>query len=31
MEMRADSIREYSYPDGSAWAGNAVRTGRNQQ
>ena len=21
MEMRADSIREYSYPDGSAWAG----------
>jgi L-fuconate dehydratase len=20
MEMRADSIREYSYPDGPAWA-----------
>ena len=30
MEMRADSIREYSYPDGPAWAGNAVRTLGNQ-
>jgi hypothetical protein len=30
MEMRADSIREYSYPDGPAWAGEAVLTERKQ-
>jgi L-fuconate dehydratase len=28
MEIRADSIREYSYPDGPAWAGEAVLTER---
>lgn len=26
MEMRADSIRQYSYPDGPVWTGGAVLT-----